>query len=86
MDILSPCVSLCNVNEDGFCPGCGRTLQERKIWKKENPTNEWKKQNIQDATSRLDEVALDHFNMSYAFKEKHGLSIKKYIKKVEEKG
>tara|TARA_B100000900_G_scaffold306988_1_gene265617 strand:+ start:892 stop:1158 length:267 start_codon:yes stop_codon:yes gene_type:complete len=85
-EIVSPCVSLCGVNEDGFCPGCGRTLEERKIWKKENPDNEWKLKNIEDAIARLDEQALDHFHASYEFKKKHGLSIKKYIKKMEEKG
>jgi len=86
IDIVSPCVSLCGVNQDGFCPGCGRTLAERKVWKNDNPSTEWKLENIEDATSRLDDQALDHFHASYEFKKKHGLSIKKYIKKSEEKG
>ena len=77
---------MCGLNEDGNCPGCGRTMPERKIWKKENPNNEWKLKNIEDAIARLDQQARDHFHASYKFKKKHGLSIKKYIKKMEEKG
>jgi len=83
--IISPCVSMCGLNEDGNCPGCGRTMPERKIWKKENPDNEWKIKNIKESVERLDQQAQDHFYASYEFKKKHGLSLKKYIK-MQEKG
>jgi predicted Fe-S protein YdhL (DUF1289 family) len=32
MDIKSPCISLCQVNEEGVCIGCKRTLEEISEW------------------------------------------------------
>lgn len=29
----SPCVSLCKLDDDGVCLGCGRSRQEIKGWK-----------------------------------------------------
>lgn len=29
----NPCVSLCELDDDGVCLGCGRTKQEIKSWK-----------------------------------------------------
>lgn len=29
----NPCVSLCKLDDDGVCLGCGRTKQEIKSWK-----------------------------------------------------
>ena len=32
--ILSPCISICQYDENGTCFGCLRTLKGRKKWKK----------------------------------------------------
>ena len=30
--VASPCVSICRMQRDGFCEGCGRTLGEIAEW------------------------------------------------------
>ncbi|MBV7316538.1 DUF1289 domain-containing protein [Shewanella sp. NIFS-20-20] len=30
---LSPCISLCGLNSDGFCRGCFRTMEEISQWR-----------------------------------------------------
>ena len=33
---ISPCISICKTDpKTGFCYGCGRTNNEKKIWKEE---------------------------------------------------
>jgi predicted Fe-S protein YdhL (DUF1289 family) len=32
-EIESPCQSLCQLDADGVCTGCGRTLDEIRAWK-----------------------------------------------------
>ena len=44
--VISPCISVCKTDPiSGYCYGCGRTNEEKDIWKDENTSNEWK-QNI----------------------------------------
>lgn len=33
MSVDSPCVSLCQIGPDGYCLGCGRSLDEIRAWK-----------------------------------------------------
>ena len=46
-DIISPCISICKTDPvSGYCYGCGRSIEEIKMWKKEDTSNDWKKKNI----------------------------------------
>ena len=46
-NIISPCISVCKTDPiSGFCYGCGRSNDEKKTWKDEKTTNEWKLNNI----------------------------------------
>ena len=52
--VVSPCISICKTDPvTGFCYGCGRTNEEKKKWKLNETTDEWKKKNLLDIKSRL---------------------------------
>ena len=52
--IISPCISICKTDpKTGYCYGCGRNNEEKKIWKLLNTTEEWKKENIKTIKKRL---------------------------------
>tara|TARA_B100001142_G_C13945229_1_gene504826 strand:- start:248 stop:520 length:273 start_codon:yes stop_codon:yes gene_type:complete len=75
-NIVSPCISVCKTDPiSGFCYGCGRSNNEKKAWKDENTTNEWKLENIEDLKRRLEGWQLDAFNQSYKAKQNTGLSL-----------
>ena len=45
--IISPCISICRTDpRTGYCYGCARTNEEKKIWKYEQTTLLWKKENL----------------------------------------
>ncbi len=70
-DIISPCISICKTDPvTGYCYGCGRTNEEKKIWKEEKTNNEWKNKNIENIQSRLSGWQLETFKVSYANKKK----------------
>ena len=84
MKILSPCISICKSDsKTGFCYGCARTDQEKKIWKNLETTNEWKNKNLKVLTSRMSETQLKTFNQSYDEKIKFGKLV--YSKNLEKK-
>ena len=73
MKIISPCISICKSDpKTGFCYGCARTDQEKKIWKNLETTNDWKNKNLKVLTSRMTETQLKTFNQSYDEKIKFG--------------
>ena len=81
--IISPCISICKTDPStGYCYGCARTVEERKIWKQANTTEEWKKGNLETIKKRLSGWQLESFNESYKFKISNGISLfkKKQIK------
>ena len=81
-NVTSPCISVCKTDPiSGFCYGCGRSNDEKKTWKDENTTNEWKLSNIEELRSRLDGWQLEAFNESYKSKQDSGLSLikKKFL-------
>ena len=46
--IVSPCISICKTDPStGYCYGCGRNNEEKRIWKENNTSDEWKKNNIE---------------------------------------
>ena len=82
--IISPCLSICKTDPvTGYCYGCARTNEEKKIWKDKQTTNEWKKDNLNDLIKRMSGWQLESFKESYEHKVKSGISIfkKNQIKK-----
>ena len=81
--IVSPCISICRTDpKTGFCYGCGRNNDEKRIWKKENTTDEWKRKNLELIKERLSGWQLQSFEESYTYKINNGISLfKKKITK-----
>jgi len=76
--IISPCISICKTDpKTGFCYGCGRSNEEKKIWKNQETTEEWKKKNIITIKKRLSGWQLESFNESYTYKIENGISLYK---------
>ena len=74
--IISPCISICKTDPvTGFCYGCGRSNEEKKIWKLENTTDEWKTNNIKVIKTRLNGWQLESFELSYTHKVENGISL-----------
>ena len=81
--IISPCISICKTDPvSGFCYGCARTEDEKKIWKDENTDNDWKLKNLKDIMLRMEGWQLSTFKESYNHKLANGISLfkKKMIK------
>ena len=76
--IVSPCISICKTDPvSGYCYGCGRNNDEKKIWKDENTTDKWKKNNLNEIQKRLNGWQLESFKESYNNKVKSGISLYK---------
>ncbi len=75
---ISPCISICKTDpKTGYCYGCGRTDEEKKNWKDEKTTNEWKKNNLIEIQKRLNGWQLESFKESYKNKINCGISLYK---------
>jgi len=82
--IISPCISICKTDPvTGFCYGCARTEEEKKLWKDENTNNEWKSKNLEIITKRMEGWQLNTFQKSYDHKINNGISL--FKKKLLEK-
>ena len=87
-EIVSPCISICRTDpRTGYCYGCARTNEEKIIWKSENTTIAWKKENLNLLIQRMSGWQLETFKESYSNKMKTGLSLfkKRLIKNNEKK-
>ena len=74
--IISPCLSICRTDPvTGYCYGCARTNEEKRIWKDEKTTEEWKKNNLEEITKRMSGWQLESFKESYKYKSKSGISL-----------
>ena len=74
--IVSPCISICKTDPTtGYCYGCGRNNEEKKNWKSENTSDEWKKENLITIKNRLNGWQLDSFIESYQHKISNGVSL-----------
>ena len=74
--IISPCISICKTDPvSGYCYGCGRNNQEKKIWKNQETSNEWKINNLKEIQKRLNGWQLESFKESYSYKIKNGMSL-----------
>ena len=62
--VISPCISICKTDPStGYCYGCGRNNEEKKIWKLDDTTDDWKNENLEiihEVKSRNE--ALSFFN------------------------
>ena len=80
--IISPCISICKSDpKTGYCYGCGRSNEEKKIWKHKETSDQWKKDNIETIKKRLTVWQLKNFEESYTYKIKNGISLLKKSKK-----
>ena len=74
--IISPCISICKTDPvTGYCYGCARTEEEKKIWKDESTNNEWKSRNLETITKRMEGWQLNTFQESYDHKVNNGISL-----------
>ncbi len=76
--IINPCISICKTDPvSGFCYGCGRTNEDKKNWKSESCTDEWKQKNLKEIQERLKGWQLESFKESYKNKVENGISLYK---------
>ena len=74
--ITSTCISICKTDpKTGYCYGCGRNNQEKKIRKLEITTDKWKKENLEIIQNRLTGWQLESFKESYTYKIENGISL-----------
>ena len=74
--IISPCISICKTDPvSGYCYGFARTNDEKKQWKDESTTNQWKEENLNVIHTRMQGWQLDTFKESYKHKKNKGISI-----------
>ena len=74
--IISPCISICKTDpKTGYCYGCGRNNDEKRNWKLDETSDEWKKTNIETIKKRLTGWQLESFEESYEYKIKNGISL-----------
>ena len=74
--ITSPCITVCKTDPvSGFCYGCGRSIEDKIIWKDLGTTNSWKEENLQLIRERLSGWQRDAFDKSYNNKKKTGMSL-----------
>ena len=74
--IISPCLSICKTDPvTDYCYGCSRTNEEKKIWKDEKTSEEWKKNNLNEISKRMSGWQLESFNESYKHKIQSGISL-----------
>ncbi len=82
--IISPCISICKTDPvSGFCYGCARTDDEKRLWKSDDTKDDWKKINLKEITTRMQGWQLETFKESYNYKKKFGISL--YKKKLFDK-
>jgi len=74
--IISPCISICKTDpQTGYCYGCGRNNKEKKMWKLEETTQQWKRENLIIIEKRLSGWQLESFKESYQHKIENGISL-----------
>tara|TARA_B100001093_G_scaffold236566_1_gene226650 strand:+ start:108 stop:371 length:264 start_codon:yes stop_codon:yes gene_type:complete len=83
--VISPCISICRTDPvTGYCYGCARTNEEKRLWKDEKTDEKWKQENLQLITTRMRGWQLETFKESYDYKKDRGISLFKK-KQIENK-
>jgi predicted Fe-S protein YdhL (DUF1289 family) len=74
--VVSPCISICRTDPvTGYCYGCARTNEEKRLWKDEKTNKKWKLDNLQVITTRMQGWQLETFKDSYEHKKNEGISL-----------
>ena len=74
--VISPCISICRTDPvTGYCYGCARTNEEKKLWKDENTKDRWKEVNLKSIITRMQGWQLETFRESYKYKKNEGISL-----------
>ena len=74
--VISPCISICRTDPvTGYCYGCARTNKEKKFWKEERTSIEWKEKNLKIIISRMQGWQLETFKESYNHKKNNGIAL-----------
>ena len=74
--IISPCIIICKTDPvTGYCYGCGRSNDDKKKWKDEKTTDQWKIENLKQIQKRLNGWQLQSFKESYEYKVNNGISL-----------
>ena len=74
--VISPCISICRTDPvTGYCYGCARTNEEKKLWKNDNTEIQWKEENLKLIISRMQGWQLETFEESYNHKKDKGISL-----------
>ena len=74
--VVSPCISICRTDPvTGYCYGCTRNNEEKRIWKDPATTDEWKNKNLKEIQERMNGWQLESFKESYDHKVNKGMSL-----------
>ena len=74
--IISPCISICKTDpQTGYCYGCSRNNEEKKMWKLDDTSAQWKQDNLISIQERLKGWQLESFKNSYKHKIENGISL-----------
>ena len=75
---VSPCISICRTDPvTGYCYGCARSNEEKRVWKDPTTTDEWKNKNLTEIQERMNGWQLESFKESYDHKVNKGMSLYK---------
>ena len=74
--VVSPCISICRTDPvTGYCYGCARTNEEKRLWKDKKTNEIWKLDNLQVIITRMQGWQLKTFKESYKHKKNKGMSL-----------
>lgn len=86
MEVISPCISVCVSDPvSGYCYGCARTDEEKKLWKDPNTKGAWKEDQLSVLKARMSGFQLEAFIASYNRKKNSGTSLIKEAKLMSER-
>jgi len=78
MEIISPCISVCISDPvSGYCYGCARTEEEKRLWKDIKTKDAWKEEQLSVLKARMSGFQLEAFSASYNHKKNSGTSLLK---------
>ena len=74
--IISPCITVCKTDPiTGYCYGCGRSSEDKKMWSNTETSNNWKQENLKKIRNRLSGWQQTAFDESYKNKKLSGMSL-----------